>query len=166
MSPNLEYPQIVVYGEVLAYCAEEITRQHDTPLAVYWMCQAWVQAQQDFARLVPAPGLEHTIIVPDLIVSWGSLAQPEKNRRGFRRIDIEVGYKPCPSWERVPYLMSQFCQALRDGLFIPSEAYREFEEIHPFRDGNGRVGKILYNFLLGTLNTPQWPRNFWGVSNA
>jgi fido (protein-threonine AMPylation protein) len=43
--------------------------------------------------------------------------------------------------------------------------YYEYENIHPFRDGNGRTGKILYNYLLGTLDNPKMPPNFWGSSN-
>lgn len=34
----------------------------------------------------------------------------------------------------------------------PVEFYHEFERIHPFADGNGRVGAILFNIMTG---------NFW-----
>lgn len=40
--------------------------------------------------------------------------------------------------------------------------YKMYEEIHPFSDGNGRTGKILYNYLCGTLENPIWPPNFFG----
>jgi len=39
----------------------------------------------------------------------------------------------------------------------PIEFYKNFELIHPFVDGNGRVGSILYNLMRDTLNLPQLP---------
>jgi len=39
----------------------------------------------------------------------------------------------------------------------PLEAYKEFEYIHPFADGNGRTGKIILNWLSDTLRTPFFP---------
>jgi fido (protein-threonine AMPylation protein) len=38
-----------------------------------------------------------------------------------------------------------------------SEFYQEFETLHPFNDGNGRVGAILFNLLNGTLSDPIVP---------
>lgn len=43
--------------------------------------------------------------------------------------------------------------------------YFEYENIHPFVDGNGRSGKILYNYLLGRLDDPIMPPNFWNIGN-
>ena len=43
------------------------------------------------------------------------------------------------------------------------EAYWAFEEIHPLPDGNGRVGMVLYNVMLGTTHSPEIPpdREVW-----
>lgn len=35
------------------------------------------------------------------------------------------------------------------------EFVKEFLDIHPFQDGNGRTAAILYNLLNGTLGEPQ-----------
>jgi len=39
------------------------------------------------------------------------------------------------------------------------EYYYAFEEIHPLKDGNGRVGMLLYNILLGSMNDLKLPED-------
>jgi len=39
-------------------------------------------------------------------------------------------------------------------LLLAGLLHNQFEEIHPFQDGNGRVGRLLLNFVLLTNNYP------------
>ena len=56
--------------------------------------------------------------------------------------------------------LERFLHASSDGLpvsYAPALAHVQFETIHPFLDGNGRVGRLLITFLLchaGILREP------------
>lgn len=52
---------------------------------------------------------------------------------------------------RVPSLMSSTEKALADGqhpLVVAARWHGYYEYLHPFRDGNGRTGRLLSNFIL------------------
>jgi Fic family protein len=142
--------------QALRYIAEEVRRQGDVHLAVAWMAEAWDRAMLDKVRREP--------VTPELIERWGRLVSPEANADGFRTSHVRVGTSLTPPPLMVREIMARFC---KDDLthLTPDVAYLHFEKIHPFRDGNGRTGKILLNYLNGTLDAPVMPSNWFGVSN-
>lgn len=146
-------------NRIALYCGEEVRRQYaytfDEPhaLRVSGMIEAWMLAlETDFSR---------GSITPELIETLGALIETEKNARGFRRIPIFVGYERKLDHKLVRRAIEQLCDNIEA---LPAfDAYRQFEEIHPFVDGNGRTGKVILNWLNGTLLDPIFPpSNFWG----
>lgn len=93
----------------------------------------------------------------------GFLVEPRTNTDGrWRKTQVRVGMSVKPDPAEVPRLMDNLINAWAD---IDADAwYREFEEVHPFGDGNGRTGNILWNWHRGTL-TPdrlEFPPDYWG----
>lgn len=149
-------PDDVVSLPILKFCAWEVWRQQDDGRAVYWMVEAWLWAtEQAVDRGRP--------LTVDAIKHLGQLVQPEKNPGGFREVDVRVGARLCPSWAEVPQLVAEL--VANQGDYEPDQFYYHFEMIHPFRDGNGRTGKIVLNWLAKSLGAPRMPPNFWGSAN-
>lgn len=61
--------------------------------------------------------------------------------------------------------MFQMLMALFNRVQTADDWYLAFEAVHPFLDGNGRVGKILHNWLLGTLDNPVLVHDYFGGGN-
>lgn len=82
---------------------------------------------------------------------------PGKYRRGGVGVFSEHGLvHMAPPADRVPYLMGDLFAWLKqskDHLLIRSCVFHyEFEFIHPFSDGNGRIGRLWQSLILGKLH--------------
>jgi Fic family protein len=82
-------------------------------------------------------------------------------RSGYAPFNVGVDSYVPPSFTRVPELMQVWMRDLRthlvDGSATLADApladlcgdmLQRFEAIHPFVDGNGRVGRLIVNYLL------------------
>ena len=79
------------------------------------------------------------------------------NAGSFRNVNVGIGNKEgmshvAPPYDRVPALMEDLFAWLRESqehLLIKSSVFHyEFEFIHPFIDGNGRIGRLWQNVIL------------------
>lgn len=151
---------------VVQFCAEEVVRQRRGPLQVFWMVEAWERALADHQEALRANW--RVQMQPPFtnaqIQEWAHLIERDVNEQGrWRRVGVRVGYHACPPPAEVPHLMSRWATNLPS--MTAEEAYKEFEGVHPFEDGNGRVGKVIFNWLRGTLDEPALPPDFWGIEN-
>jgi len=100
--------------------------------------------------------------VKDLLKAHGLMMEALIDDAGrFRRggVGVFAGSEPvhiAPPAERVPFLMDDLFEWLKesdDHLLIKSCVFHyEFEFIHPFIDGNGRLGRLWQSLILSQLH--------------
>lgn len=72
----------------------------------------------------------------------------------YRNVDVRVGQYICPRHEDVPKLMKRFFEwyntvkNIIHQFELAALVHLKFVRIHPFRDGNGRMARLLMNFVL------------------
>jgi hypothetical protein len=88
---------------------------------------------------------------------------PEEGPGSFRRHDVKPlasGYTP-PPWPEVPHLVTDWLKlanaqppASVHPVVHLADVHAEFEQIHPFLDGNGRTGRLALNLMLVRTGYP------------
>lgn len=71
----------------------------------------------------------------------------------FRDYSVKVGDYHAPDWQDVKNLMKEFVKFYNENkkmnfIELVARMHYRFEKIHPFGDGNGRIGRLIMNYIL------------------
>ncbi len=76
----------------------------------------------------------------------------------FRDYLVRVGPYLPPDWQEVNNLMNSLIEFINKSKMhtveLSARAHYKFEKIHPFGDGNGRIGRLLTNHILWHAGYP------------
>jgi len=76
----------------------------------------------------------------------------------FRNYQVSVGSYLAPDWHKVKNLTAQLIDFINqsdlNSVELAARAHYIFEKIHPFGDGNGRIGRLLMNYILWKNSYP------------
>ena len=91
----------------------------------------------------------------DLLSKWhlDIFGETKRDIAGsFRKYLVRVGNYTAPDWRDVENLMKQFVKFVNESqvnaVELAARAHYRFEKIHPFGDGNGRIGRLVMNYIL------------------
>lgn len=142
---------------VREWCRNECIRQHATTDGDFRnMERSWHYAFGLFRSGVPP------LIVSEIRI-MAEMVDPIANPRGRFRTGPAVfmnGGRACHA-HLIESHLTWLVECLKDGM-TPNEFYQDLMWIHPFKDGNGRVGALVYNILNGTILNPVVPPEYGG----
>ena len=97
----------------------------------------------------------------ELILNWHKeiFHETKEDISGrYREHLVRVSNYIAPDWQDVKKLMNNLIKFIKESKINPVElsgiAHYRFEKIHPFSDGNGRIGRLLMNYILWHNNYP------------
>lgn len=137
--------------EIIEFCCKEVHYQRRGPMQVWGMLLAWEHAKDLL--------LDHENPTLEDIQRLAAMIEPGVNAPGsWRNCEVRIGNDFGAHVSDLPERLGRWSAFLED---MPAEAaYFQFEKIHPFADGNGRTGKIIFNWKNGTLDAPIFPKSF------
>jgi Fic family protein len=77
----------------------------------------------------------------------------------YREYIVRVGSYVAPDWQDIPEMMRTLFKFISQSTSMnpverAARSHYQFEKIHPFGDGNGRIGRLLMNQMLWHAQYP------------
>ncbi len=143
--------EVCNYVDALTYSRREISRSKGLPLSTRLLCQAHKRLMRDARGADKQPGAIRTS------QNWIGGTRPGNAR--FVPSPPDVVPKALSALEDWIHTNDSLPPLVRIGL-----AHVQFETIHPFLDGNGRIGRMLITLLVEHWNLLSSPLLYLSVA--
>lgn len=129
-------------------------QQATSPEEIEGFASAYLLAKQYALRFWPKD--KSTADVIEFVHELAGMIDP-RNKNGYRLVLVSFknGGESVPP-RTIAWAMSGWARGYFDGLVPSVQLYKEFELIHPFIDGNGRIGDLLWKISV-TRDSGLWP---------
>jgi Fic family protein len=140
--PPEKVREIIDKGDTTYDNRNEIKEVKNSILAFEYLQKSFKFNSNSIKRL-------YHILTKDLFMS-GNIAYP----KGFKKDEVIVGNSHTTPPEKVEEEINALLEWYRKNknkihpLILAFEFHRRYEFIHPFRDGNGRTGRLIMNKIL------------------
>jgi hypothetical protein len=126
---------------LLQWLCELVERNQGTPMEVYRAVRAYTDAQKEADQL---GGILHP--TPDAIKAIARKVH-HLNRDGYRTNPLKIGGGKIIPHADFDQELNALCDDYLNGTYCHDEWYYWFQELHPFLDGNGRTGAIVWRLM-------------------
>ena len=101
-------------------------------------------------------------ITKELLLRWHKeiFSETKQDIAGkFRDYLVRIGSYITPDWQDIRELIKELIESINkknniNPVELSAIIHYKFEKIHPFGDGNGRIGRLLMNHILWYLGYP------------
>lgn len=138
---------------LILFLAHEVNRQGKGPIDVANYVWAWEAMRSTLTR--NRERRQNNPINETWLHNLAGIVEPTNFGR-YRQVPVTFanGTRGI-EWSLIPRAMTGLLEAQEK--LSPEQFYYEFERIHPYTDGNGRVGLMLMNYLNNTMDKPVIP---------
>ena len=139
----------------IEYCIAEVDKQGDEGQLNKYV--GMIRAYQYVCAM-----RRSVLRVNDLLIMGAMINDTDQNHFGYR--GMPATFANGDRALKADHIPGQMVLLIDHQLLLePRDVFQRFQEIHPFKDGNGRVGSLWYNFLSKTLDNPGHAPEFRSV---